>query len=48
MTRYVQQENRPVSKEEVKPTPKFGGKEGRKDYSVLAEGKKIPTKEGYK
>lgn len=37
-----------MSKKDPKPTPKFGGKGGRTDYSKLADVKKIPTKEGYK
>jgi hypothetical protein len=37
-----------MSKKNPKPTPKFGGKGGRTDYSKLADSKKIPTKGGFK
>ena len=47
MSRYIQPTST-LKVEKVTPTPKFGGKEGRKDYSTLAESKKIPTKGGYK
>ena len=50
MSRFVQ--NMPTrqvkpAKDEA-PTPKFGGKGGKTDYSELSASKKIPTKDGYK
>ncbi len=45
MSRFIQTENtKPVK--ETKPTPKFGGQGGSRDYSKLAEGKKIITPNG--
>lgn len=45
MPRFIQ-ENFNSPKKEPKPTPKFGGKSGNKDYSQLADAKKIITPEG--
>lgn len=48
--RYIEAMQQPAAKpeKEAKPNPKFGGKDGNKDYSALMQGKKIPTKGGYK
>jgi len=47
MSRFVQQTFTKPTKD-TKPTPKFGGKSGNKDYSQLADSKKIITPEGGK
>ncbi len=46
MSRFIQQDlnNKPIK--ETKPAPKFGGKTGVKDYSKLADAKKIITPNG--
>ncbi len=45
MSRFIQTENtKPVK--ETKPAPKFGGKAGVKDYSKLADSKKIISPNG--
>ena len=47
MSRFIQESfNNPKPTKEPKPTPKFGGKTGNKDYSGLADAKKIITPEG--
>jgi len=46
MSRFIQQAPTPKKGKEVKPTPKFGGKDGKKDYSKLADAKKIISPEG--
>ena len=45
MSRYIQQDSKKEPKKE-KPIPKFGGKGGKKDYSELANGKKIVSPNG--
>ena len=46
MTRFIQNINDPKPTKEPKPTPKFGGKGGNKDYSSLADAKKIISPNG--
>jgi len=48
MSRFIQQGFNPKPTKEEKPLPKFGGKDGNKDYSQLADAKKIITPEGGK
>lgn len=45
MTRFIQVNNSKPTKD-TKPTPKFGGKGGKKDYSGLAGAKKIISPNG--
>lgn len=46
--RFIQTDHQSKPAKETKPTPKFGGKDGRKDYSSLSEAKKIITPNGGK
>ena len=46
MPRFIQENFNNNPKKEPKPTPKFGGKDGKKDYSELADAKKIISPEG--
>ena len=48
MSRFIQQPTTSKPAKEKKPPTKFGGVGGQKDYSKLADVKKIPTQEGYK
>jgi len=45
MSRFIQQNSTKATKE-TKPLPKFGGKHGEKDYSKLADSKKIISPNG--
>ena len=45
MPRFIQENFKKPVKEE-KPKPKFGGKDGLKDYSKLTEAKKIISPNG--
>lgn len=47
MSRFIQgnwNDKKPEKKE--KPVPKFGGKDGKRDYSELADAKKIISPNG--
>ena len=46
MSRYIQQDSPKKESKEEKPTPKFGGKGGKKDYTELTKGKKIVSPNG--
>lgn len=47
MSRFIQESDKPGKKGEVKEPRTLAGQKGY-DYSKILEGKKIPTKEGYK
>jgi len=46
MSRFIQTDNTSKPAKEAKPLPKFGGQAGSKDYSKLAESKKIISPNG--
>lgn len=46
MSRFIQQIPQSKEPKKEKPTPKFGGKGGKKDYSELANSKKIISPNG--
>ena len=46
MTRFIQQQDVRKEPKPEKPLPKFGGKDGNKDYSSLADAKKIISPHG--
>ena len=46
MSRFIQQAPQNKEPKKEKPAPKFGGKDGKKDYSELANAKKIISPSG--
>ena len=47
MPRFIQETNTEATKPtDAKPIPKFGGKDGKRDYSELANTKKIISPQG--